>query len=67
MGKKKNPKDSKDSTPQYGNWAKRPKGLTQRDADLNALNGINHGRKGKVFKLVPHPTIPKTFIEVEVK
>ena len=66
MPRRKNPKDSKDPTPQYGNWAKRPPVVTQKSIAEGELKKVNEYRKGRVYKLVPHPTVPKTFIEVEV-
>jgi hypothetical protein len=64
MSKKKNPKDSKDETPHLGNWAIRPPVITQKLIAEEALKKLKASRKGKTFKLIPHPV--KGFIEVEV-
>lgn len=66
MSKKKNPKDSRDENPHLGNWAKRPPVLTQKSIAENALSKIRDYRKGRRYELIPHPTIPRTFIEKEV-
>lgn len=47
---------------------KMPKhGITNKEIAEKKKTKWDKNRAGKKFKLVPHPTIPKTMIEVEVE
>jgi hypothetical protein len=48
------------------NWTAEDRYEGRQEA-LKQLEKIKERRKGKKFKLIPHPTAPHGFIELEVK
>lgn len=52
----------------YGdNWTKEETQSNIRSKANQVLNKLKQDRQGKRFKLIPHPTLKNTQIEIEIK